>query len=68
MRASHGRHCRRSESSGSRAGVAVDGSALLVDRVAGVLRKVQNGRLYNYAFAMILGLIVLLAVLVRSVG
>ena len=46
-------------------GVLVDGSAMLVDRVAGVVRRIQNGRLYNYAFAMILGLIVLLAVLVR---
>ncbi|KFN49770.1 hypothetical protein P873_09440 [Arenimonas composti TR7-09 = DSM 18010] len=49
-------------------GVVVNGSALLVDRIAGVLRQVQNGRLYNYAFAMILGLIVLLAVLVRTVA
>ena len=49
-------------------GVLVNGSAVLVDRVAGVLRQVQTGRLYNYAFAMILGLIVLLAVLVKTVG
>ena len=46
-------------------GVLVDGSAMLVDRVAGVVRRIQDGRLYNYAFAMIIGLIVLLAVLVR---
>ena len=43
----------------------VDGTAMLIDRVAGVVRRVQTGRLYNYAFAMIIGLIVLLAVLVR---
>ncbi len=49
-------------------GLLVNGSAVLVDRVAGVLRQVQTGRLYNYAFAMILGLIVLLAVLVKTVG
>ncbi len=49
-------------------GFLVNGSAVLVDRVAGVLRQVQTGRLYNYAFAMILGLIVLLAVLVKTVG
>ena len=49
-------------------GVLVNGSALLLDRVAGVLRQLQTGRLYNYAFAMILGLIVLLAVLVKTVG
>ncbi|MFY2765161.1 NADH-quinone oxidoreductase subunit L [Arenimonas sp. MALMAid1274] len=49
-------------------GFFVNGSALLVDRVAGLVRQLQTGRLYNYAFAMILGLIVLLAVLVRMVG
>jgi NADH-quinone oxidoreductase subunit L len=49
-------------------GVLVNGSAMVVDRVAGVLRHIQTGRLYNYAFAMILGLIVMLAVLVRMVG
>ena len=49
-------------------GLLVNGSAVLVDRVAGVVRQVQTGRLYNYAFAMILGLIVLLAVLVKTVG
>ena len=46
-------------------GVLVDGTAAFIDRLAGVVRRVQNGRLYNYAFAMIIGLIVLLAVLVR---
>jgi NADH-quinone oxidoreductase subunit L len=49
-------------------GLLVNGSAVLIDRVAGVLRQIQTGRLYNYAFAMILGLIVLLAVLVKTVG
>jgi NADH-quinone oxidoreductase subunit L len=49
-------------------GIAVDGTALLIDRVAGLVRHIQTGRLYNYAFAMIVGLIVLLAVLVRTVG
>jgi NADH-quinone oxidoreductase subunit L len=49
-------------------GVIVNGSAWLVDRVAGLLRRLQSGYLYHYAFAMILGLIVLLAVLARSVG
>ena len=49
-------------------GFLVNGSAVLIDRVAGVLRQIQTGRLYNYAFAMILGLIVLLAVLVKTVG
>ena len=49
-------------------GLLVNGSAALVDRVAGLVRHIQNGRLYNYAFAMILGLIVLLAVLVKMTG
>jgi NADH-quinone oxidoreductase subunit L len=44
----------------------VNGSARIVDLVSAVLRKVQTGRLYNYAFAMIVGLIVLLAVLIRN--
>jgi NADH-quinone oxidoreductase subunit L len=46
-------------------GVAVNGSARIVDLFAGVVRKLQSGYLYHYAFAMILGLIVLLAVLLR---
>ena len=44
----------------------VEGSALAVDAVAGKARKVQNGRLYSYAFAMIIGLIVLLAWMIRA--
>jgi len=39
---------------------AIDGSSALVDRTAGVVRWVQSGYLYHYAFAMILGLILLL--------
>jgi NADH-quinone oxidoreductase subunit L len=45
-------------------GVAVNGSARLVDLFSGVLRKTQSGYLYHYAFAMILGLIGLLGALV----
>ena len=44
-------------------GVAVNGSARLVELFAGVLRKTQSGYLYHYAFAMILGLIGLLGAL-----
>jgi NADH-quinone oxidoreductase subunit L len=44
-------------------GLIVDGSAWLVDRAASLLRRLQSGYLYHYAFAMILGLIALLAVL-----
>jgi NADH-quinone oxidoreductase subunit L len=49
-------------------GLIVGGSAVLIDRTAGLMRQLQNGRLYIYAFAMILGLIVLLALLVRNLG
>ncbi|HJT98581.1 MAG TPA: NADH-quinone oxidoreductase subunit L [Rhodanobacteraceae bacterium] len=38
----------------------VNGSASLVARTAAVVRRVQSGYLYHYAFAMIVGLIVLL--------
>ena len=44
-------------------GFFVNGSARLVDLCAGVLRWSQSGRLYDYAFVMILGLIALLAIL-----
>ncbi len=44
-------------------GAAVNGSAKLVDLAAHLLRRTQSGLLYHYAFAMILGLIALLAVL-----
>jgi NADH-quinone oxidoreductase subunit L len=46
-------------------GLFVNGSARLVDFSAGLLRRTQSGYLYHYAFAMILGLIGLLAVLLR---
>jgi len=44
-------------------GILVDGSAWVIDRSASLLRHLQSGYLYHYAFAMILGLIALLAVL-----
>ena len=46
-------------------GAIVNGSARLVDLVSGAIRGLQTGHLYSYAFAMIVGLIVLLAVLIR---
>ncbi|MFC7302134.1 NADH-quinone oxidoreductase subunit L [Cognatiluteimonas weifangensis] len=46
-------------------GFFVNGSARLLDFGAGLLRRTQSGYLYHYAFAMILGLIGLLAVLLR---
>ncbi len=41
-------------------GVAVNGSAALVNRISATVRWLQSGYLYHYAFAMILGLIALL--------
>lgn len=41
-------------------GAVVNGSAWVIDRVSAVVRHVQSGYLYHYAFAMILGLIALL--------
>ena len=46
-------------------GFFVNGSAKVVDLFSGLLRKTQSGYLYHYAFAMILGLIALLAVLIK---
>jgi len=42
-------------------GVLVNGSAKLVGWVAGVVRHVQSGYLYHYAFSMIVGLLLLLS-------
>ena len=44
-------------------GFFVNGSTRLVGAGAALLRKTQSGYLYHYAFAMILGLIALLGVL-----
>ncbi|HEY0505646.1 MAG TPA: NADH-quinone oxidoreductase subunit L, partial [Lysobacter sp.] len=45
-------------------GAVVNGSARVVDLVARLTRRMQSGYLYHYAFAMILGLIALLAALI----
>jgi NADH-quinone oxidoreductase subunit L len=45
-------------------GVAVNGSAKSIGWLASVVRHLQTGYLYHYAFAMILGLAVLLGVFV----
>ena len=41
-------------------GVLIDGSASVVERSSRVFRRLQTGFLYHYAFAMIIGLILLL--------
>ncbi len=43
-------------------GVVVNGSARLVTWFAGVARKLQTGYLYHYAFAMIVGVLMLFAI------
>lgn len=45
-------------------GVLVNGTAKTVARLAGVMRQIQTGYLYTYAFAMIIGLTALLAWLI----
>lgn len=45
-------------------GVLVNGTANSIARLAGILRQLQSGYLYTYAFAMIIGLTMLLGWLV----
>lgn len=42
-------------------GVLVDGSGRLIERLSALLRRLQSGYIYHYAFAMLLGLFVFLA-------
>lgn len=49
-------------------GLLVNGSAKAVGWVSGVVRKIQSGYLYHYAFAMILGLVALMGWFVLRVG
>jgi NADH-quinone oxidoreductase subunit L len=44
--------------------VAINGTASSIGRLAGVLRRGQSGYLYHYAFAMIIGLCILLGWLI----
>ncbi len=44
-------------------GVLVDGSARVVGWFAGVIRTLQSGYIYHYAFAMIVGMLVLLTMI-----
>jgi NADH-quinone oxidoreductase subunit L len=48
-------------------GIAVNGSARLVARVSGIVRHLQSGYLYHYAFAMIIGLAVMVGWLVSEI-
>ena len=42
-------------------GMIVNGTARSIGRFAGVLRRIQTGYLYHYAFAMFFGLTLILA-------
>ncbi len=42
-------------------GLIVNGSARMVGVVAGIVRQIQTGHLYTYAFSMIIGLMLLLS-------
>ena len=47
-------------------GWIINGSACAVQWFASIVRHMQTGRLYHYAFAMIFGLVVLLALFVKQ--
>ena len=46
-------------------GLIVNGAVRVVGLVAAISRRAQSGMLYHYAFVMIIGLVVLLAILIR---
>ena len=48
-------------------GLLVNGSALTVRWFSGVVRHIQSGYLYHYAFAMIIGLLLLLGLFVHNI-
>jgi NADH-quinone oxidoreductase subunit L len=47
-------------------GLIVNGSARLVGWVAAIMRHIQSGYIYHYAFAMIFGILVLLTIIVMA--
>ena len=48
-------------------GVLIDGTAQAVRWFSGKIRTIQSGHLYDYAFTMIIGLLILLAVFVHHI-
>ncbi|MCI0399712.1 MAG: NADH-quinone oxidoreductase subunit L [Gammaproteobacteria bacterium] len=48
-------------------GLAVNGSARAVGWFSSIVRTIQSGFLYHYAFAMIIGLLLLLAIFVHGI-
>jgi NADH-quinone oxidoreductase subunit L len=47
-------------------GILVNGTARMVGRIAGVVRHLQSGYIYHYAFAMIIGVLLLATWFVRA--
>jgi NADH-quinone oxidoreductase subunit L len=47
-------------------GLLVNGTARLVGRLSGVIRQLQSGLIYHYAFAMIIGVLVLLTFFMKA--
>ena len=47
-------------------GMVVNGSARLVARIAGIVRHLQSGYIYHYAFAMIIGVLLMATLFVRA--
>jgi NADH-quinone oxidoreductase subunit L len=45
-------------------GVIINGTANSIGRIAGFMRHLQSGYLYNYAFAMVIGMVVLVGWLI----
>ena len=45
-------------------GVLINGTANSVGKIAGVMRRLQTGYLYHYAFAMVIGLVILVGWLI----
>jgi len=45
-------------------GLIVNGSARVVGVTAGIVRRIQTGHLYTYAFSMIIGLLLMLLMFV----
>ena len=53
--------CGRAATRASSTACIVNGSWKLVGRIAGVVRWLQSGYIYHYAFAMMLGVFVLMS-------
>jgi len=49
-------------------GFVVNGTARLVGQFSGIARRIQSGFLYDYAFAMIIGLLVLMSLGIYAYG